>query len=712
MPNKEIKNKINICDLNKVVRFMMGDFKRYRHWKKTNPRLQFTYSIAPNAKSLISTVEKRYVKGSSSTFTYEDFVTVTDIQLDAFYEATRSFQDIIHTDFHLVQDSVNKDTNANIRLYNAYMNSHHYFYVVGRYTPKMVGKNLTSAIGINHYYYKKALTNKKDNGYDDMLDTMRHELGHVFGLRDTQESIIDGQEFDNTDYTVMSYNGGTKNSLMLFDILTLQAYYGANNHTERKNNVYYFNDYCCIWDAGGIDKLIVNNGVKTVNLIDGNPQIAYNTHIENIDVNSGDNFVFLNSLNNNINDTRDDNVYYFSDKTVITKIEPKMVKNKISQKITKGIKANGIQYTGWGQDIYTHTNQCQNAAFIFDVDDVAGFGFYSDNGKDLVIKHTSKSSLRIKNFKKRAEHNIIGIRAKSYKAWKEIHDKYPEHIKLGYQNLKNIKHTNPLSVDNGLNLLKNGSASKVIALRDRTVSFISKKPVQKTYGYIPLSFKWDVIKNNKLKERVHIVKPLQNGQILSQSEGYVIYIPSKKQDVLGRIIPHDSARGIADNKEYKVTISSHDIRGKQQSTKTVTLSGYMLKTFNIAPIQNGNSYTITILDKNGGIYENFYLYARNKFKKPKVFGKSPAYIVKGKFLELYKLFRKDVIKVCDVNLKDQMTLKNKKGQILRGWQSTKNPESLRLHWNGSGAGILRAIRHMPNKALPKVEYVVVNFTGN
>jgi serralysin len=103
-----------------------------------------------------------------------------------------------------------------------------------------------------------------------------HEIGHALGLKHPFESPSLPRPEENQDNTVMTYNflGGEPATMMPYDILTLQYFYGAKTSTRSTDTTYAFkavDDFSpgggnssapsstfgrmrnTLWDGGGID---------------------------------------------------------------------------------------------------------------------------------------------------------------------------------------------------------------------------------------------------------------------------------------------------------------------------------------------------------------------------------------------------------------------------------------------------------------------------
>jgi serralysin len=143
-----------------------------------------------------------------------------------------------------------------------------------------------------------------NEGYNDptlgegAYATFMHELGHGLGLKhphDTNGGTRDPMpaEFDNRNYTVMSYNrvsGGAVQSYMMNDIAALQHLYGADFNTNSGNTTYSWSPttgqmsingvgrktpyvskiLMTIWDGNGIDTYDFSNYTSALT-VDLNP---------------------------------------------------------------------------------------------------------------------------------------------------------------------------------------------------------------------------------------------------------------------------------------------------------------------------------------------------------------------------------------------------------------------------------------------------------
>ena len=153
-----------------------------------------------------------------------------------------------------------------------------------------------------------------------------HELGHALGLKHPHDDGSNDRPnfaslglsgYDNTHYTVMSYNdylNGYAATPMLFDIAAIQSIYGANMSYHTGNDIYRLLFWSnTIWDAGGIDTLDASNMNSNVTIdlregmlsnVFGNSNavtaIAYGVTIENAIGTFGNDMIFGNGADNNI----------------------------------------------------------------------------------------------------------------------------------------------------------------------------------------------------------------------------------------------------------------------------------------------------------------------------------------------------------------------------------------------------------------------------
>lgn len=179
-----------------------------------------------------------------------------------------------------------------------------------------------------------------------------HEIGHSLGLKHPGAYNAGSGELpsgpflpmstDNTDYSVMSYNDGSSSiamdrfpaAPMLYDILAIQHLYGANRSYRSGNDVYRFADDSipqCIWDGGGANTLdfsacrtaaVINlnaGGFSSTSQNLGNISIAFGTLIQHAIGSAGDDTIYTNSADNNIQcGSGNDTVYLSSGNDVIS----------------------------------------------------------------------------------------------------------------------------------------------------------------------------------------------------------------------------------------------------------------------------------------------------------------------------------------------------------------------------------------------------------
>ncbi|HZF70559.1 M10 family metallopeptidase, partial [Sulfuricurvum sp.] len=179
-----------------------------------------------------------------------------------------------------------------------------------------------------------------------------HELGHGLGLKHpgnyngSEDGPFLAAEFDNTLYTIMSYNDPANNwwydtqtsswimpfasTPMIYDIAAIQYLYGVNTNYHATDDIYTFDDskpfLMTIWDTGGVDTISVANSTRgslidlneghfssiqtsrfysqngISSTVDGsyNLGIAYGAIIENTTGGSGADTLIGNNINNTL----------------------------------------------------------------------------------------------------------------------------------------------------------------------------------------------------------------------------------------------------------------------------------------------------------------------------------------------------------------------------------------------------------------------------
>jgi hypothetical protein len=111
------------------------------------------------------------------------------------------------------------------------------------------------------------------------LSLVLHEVGHSLGLKHPFDTLDPGNPHvlptaeDNTDYTVMSYTGGTHfpiDTLRIYDVIALQSIYGPAK-LRMGDDTYEFGKDKLIWDGGGKDTITAATAADgvTIDLNDG-----------------------------------------------------------------------------------------------------------------------------------------------------------------------------------------------------------------------------------------------------------------------------------------------------------------------------------------------------------------------------------------------------------------------------------------------------------
>ena len=125
-----------------------------------------------------------------------------------------------------------------------------------------------------------------------LYETFLHELGHALGLKHPFEGTTLPAEFDNTRYTIMSYNAFSDSAFrtfalqgntllattsfvnistpMLLDIVAIQGIYGAANTAALGADTYTFDDsrpmMMTLVDNGGVDTIDLSTHTRASNV--------------------------------------------------------------------------------------------------------------------------------------------------------------------------------------------------------------------------------------------------------------------------------------------------------------------------------------------------------------------------------------------------------------------------------------------------------------
>ena len=167
--------------------------------------------------------------------------------------------------------------------------------------------------------------------------TFLHEIGHTLGLEhphENNDNDVMSLSVDALKYSIMSYRDYVGDDIdgvgenffpttpMLYDVLALQALYGANWNYRSGNDTYSWAPgakvYETIWDGGGIDTLSAANQTRDVELhltsgvfskigspvwdehawVRDNLVIAFNATIENATGSNYDDYIFGSAAGN------------------------------------------------------------------------------------------------------------------------------------------------------------------------------------------------------------------------------------------------------------------------------------------------------------------------------------------------------------------------------------------------------------------------------
>lgn len=255
------------------------------------------------------TVAASTVDGASEEAGLENGAVFNSTQLQAFREILPQFSNVANITFNEVSDSSQADIIA--RQGNLPEG------IAGWLLPYFeVDQVVLADLVLDDSYNSPQVG---DFGYLTLI----HELGHAVGLGHPHDGYVLESQFDSNDYTVMSYNFGEEtnffripDTLMIYDILTLQHIYGANQDYNSGNTTIDVSDpnfrAFTIWDGGGVDTLDTSNyftgavvdlreGIKNITMVgEARAWIAFGSNIENANAGEGADSINGNLLNNTI----------------------------------------------------------------------------------------------------------------------------------------------------------------------------------------------------------------------------------------------------------------------------------------------------------------------------------------------------------------------------------------------------------------------------
>ncbi|HEY1148733.1 MAG TPA: DUF4214 domain-containing protein [Pseudoduganella sp.] len=242
------------------------------------------------------------------------FTPMTAAQRQAVNTALAHWADVANISFQQVPSGGNLQFGTNDQ---SSSNSAAYAYLPGR-----------GIDSVEMYLDNHSTINNTFNPGSYGLNVVLHEIGHMLGLKhpgsydsagDALAGAVLPKEYDNEDYTIMSYtaptgvrvNGKYPVSPMLYDIQAVQYLYGANMSYRTGDDVYSFaanETPRSIWDAGGTNTFDFSSSVQKalINLNAGsfsetapglhNISIAYGVSVQRAVAGSGGSVIIGNDL--------------------------------------------------------------------------------------------------------------------------------------------------------------------------------------------------------------------------------------------------------------------------------------------------------------------------------------------------------------------------------------------------------------------------------